>query len=395
MINNSESNVTGSEVAVASSTNSDVAVVGPGTHIKKIWEDQVHIKKCERDGKKGWQCLWCLQFYVAENATKALIHVAKVWRPAVHVTRCPSKIPVEYLTWYRDLLKRNDDEKATKKRAQADIDADINANQEEATTMLLSKKKARRSAAGSDTSLIDLSADHRKPAASSARTSHQPTMESYTPAQPTNQSSVLESNEAACDTAIATMIHAANLPLTFGQNPLLKAVMFHARLVGPKYEAPSAHAVGGPLLDNNFEQVADKNKVEILKDADVFGLSVLGDGATIKKKPLFNVLASALNIPSAVLAVVDCSKHLAGGGKKDAEYIARCFLPHMEELDPFHSRIDLFIVDGASNVQKAGRVVAAVFPRVTVLHGAEHCLSLFFSDVAKIPQMRVSTNLEV
>ena len=96
---------------------------------------------------------------------------------------------------------------------------------------MLSLKKARRSATGSAPSLdvIDLS-DHRKSAASSASTSHQPTMESYTPAH-RNQSTLLESNEARWDTAVATLIHLANLPINFGKNPLLKTVMFHDRLL--------------------------------------------------------------------------------------------------------------------------------------------------------------------
>ena len=39
--------------------------------------------------------------------------------------------------------------------------------------------------------------------------------------------------------------------------------------------------------------------------------------------------------------------------KKDVEYIANIFLPHIEKLDPNKNRLDTFIVDGASNVQKA------------------------------------------
>ena len=118
-----------------------------------------------------------------------------------------------------------------------------------------------------------------------------------------------------------------------------------------------------------------------MKDADTFGLSVLGNGVTIKKKHHFNVLASALNILSTFLVVVDRSRYLAGGGEKDVEYIATMFLPHMEELDHSHSHIDLFIVNGASNVQKAGRVVTAVFPwvlffmeqNIVVLSDIENC----------------------
>jgi len=37
--------------------------------------------------------------------------------------------------------------------------------------------------------------------------------------------------------------------------------------------------------------------------------------------------------------------------------------------------------DGASNVQNAGKTLRAFNPRITVGHGAEHVVSLFFSDV--------------
>jgi hypothetical protein len=43
--------------------------------------------------------------------------------------------------------------------------------------------------------------------------------------------------------------------------------------------------------------------------------------------------------------------------------------------------VDLVLFDGASNVQKAGRILAIHHPRITVVHGAEHVTSLFFKDV--------------
>ena len=57
-------------------------------------------------------------------------------------------------------------------------------------------------------------------------------------------------------------------------------------------------------MTNKNEQVAKKNKVELLKGAGFFGLAVLGNGAIIKKKPPFNVLALALNILYAMLSVI-------------------------------------------------------------------------------------------
>jgi hypothetical protein len=49
----------------------------------------------------------------------------------------------------------------------------------------------------------------------------------------------------------------------------------------------------------------------------------------------------------------------------------------------------IFWFDGASNVQKAGRILQAKFPRSYTLHGGEHVVSLFFSDIAKINVIKV------
>ena len=68
------------------------------------------------------------------------------------------------------------------------IDEDIAQNQDEITATRLSAKKARRSGIG----VIDLADDDdgRKPAASVARTSRQPTIESYVPPPPQTKCSV-------------------------------------------------------------------------------------------------------------------------------------------------------------------------------------------------------------
>jgi hypothetical protein len=44
---------------------------------------------------------------------------------------------------------------------------------------------------------------------------------------------------------------------------------------------------------------------------------------------------------------------------------------------------------GASNVQNAGNILRIFNPRITVGHGAEHVVSLFFSDVyKKVPEFK-------
>ena len=96
-----------------------------------------------------------------------------------------------------------------------------------------------------------------------------------------------------------------------------------------------------------------------------------------------NILASGTHLTTAVLEVVDCSEHMVKGGKKDAEYIAELFLPWMKKLDPNKQRVDLLFFDGASNVQKAGKILEVAYPRVTCLHAAEHVVSLFFKDLCR------------
>jgi hypothetical protein len=61
----------------------------------------------------------------------------------------------------------------------------------------------------------------------------------------------------------------------------------------------------------------------LLADVDSYGLGIFRDGATIVKNSLMNILASSPNNPSCVLDVIDCSKHMLRGGKKDAWFISK------------------------------------------------------------------------
>lgn len=56
--------------------------------------------------------------------------------------------------------------------------------------------------------------------------------------------------------------------------------------------------------------------------ADTFGFTFVGDGATIKRMSLCNVLAMCGDIHPMLVAIYDCSEHMASGGEKDAAYIA-------------------------------------------------------------------------
>ena len=79
-----------------------------------------------------------------------------------------------------------------------------------------------------------------------------------------------------------------------------------------------------------------------------------------------------------VICIVDCTERLLEGDKKDGPFIAQLFLPTMRDLDPKKDRMDILFFDSGSSMQLAGRIIVAEFPRVTVVHGYEHVLSLVF-----------------
>lgn len=87
---------------------------------------------------------------------------------------------------------------------------------------------------------------------------------------------------------------------------------------------------------------------------------------------------------------------MESGGKKDARYIASLFRPHIDMIeDQYPNSVDVVYFDGASNVQKAGDILAATYPRIEVLHGAEHVVSLFFRDVFALPEFALFNKIRI
>ena len=189
------------------------------------------------------------------------------------------------------------------------------------------------------------------------------------------------------DIAIADLIMSNALSFSLSKDPKFRRVLEVAKNLGPNYKTPDRRAIGGKLLDSLYRSGFEDQLQSLRQEADVFGISIFGDGATIKSVPLVNVLAASPNNPSALLEIVDCTCHMAAGGKKDAPYLSDMILPLIKKIEERedkkkkHGLVDLVLFDGASNVTKAGRLLAINHPRITALHGAEHVLALFFKDV--------------
>ncbi len=141
--------------------------------------------------------------------------------------------------------------------------------------------------------------------------------------------------------------------------------------------------MSGPLLDELYGTNKEEMIKNLLLDSKIFGVTIFGDGATITNIPFIHILAASPNNPFALLEIVDCTDEMAKGGKKDAKYLLGIVRPLVRWLEARAKSniVDLIMFDGASNVQLAAKIVARYHTCITLCHGAEHVVSLFFSDL--------------
>ncbi len=101
------------------------------------------------------------------------------------------------------------------------------------------------------------------------------------------------------------------------------------------------------------------------------------------------MLAMCEKAAPVVVSICDCTSHMVDGGKKEAEFIMEYFSKKVVEFDSTGLFTDCFFFDGVTNIQQAGIILCAKYPRAMSFHGGEYVLSLFFSDLAKIHPIQV------
>jgi len=88
--------------------------------------------------------------------------------------------------------------------------------------------------------------------------------------------------------AIAAFIHGSALPFNVAQDPNFLNIIDIARNLGPRYTPPDRRCVSGPLLDSLYDTSFKEAMSTLLSEVEIFGLTIYGDGATIKSVPLIN-----------------------------------------------------------------------------------------------------------
>ena len=311
-----------------------------------------------------------------------------------NITVCKGKIPDVKVKFYRSLgnsmvskqqrMAKRKEMKVSAVRNNVARTIDIRSNTAKKQRMMNFTTPDSQETANS--SMISSGSTSIPPIVTAAAAASSSTSASDRPMMQTRLTSNLRfdkeaNNEAAVSTANA--VHCCGLPFAIVDHPSFRHMLHSMRGVSPKFQMPGRKSVAGELSDRNYEQHMTALHDDLIKEAETHGLMIMGDGATVKRLPLLNMLASGVH-RLGVLSIVDCTEHMAGGGVKDARFIStNVFEPVMKKIDPDFKYWDLCSFDGASNVQLASKVLEEVFPRMSSCKGAEHVTSLVFNDMCK------------
>ena len=143
------------------------------------------------------------------------------------------------------------------------------------------------------------------------------------------------------------------LQFKIGGGETFREIISAARNFSRGFNLPGRETVQGTLLDNCFENNINNQREKLLNGSDIYGLHCQGDVATIKYTPLLNILAVAFHLPVSVQNIVNCTGHITGGHKKDANFFAESFFGPINDLDTDKRLVDLHMFDGYSVCRKA------------------------------------------
>ena len=353
-----------------------------------IWDCPMIQKTTIEDGSRGWKCGYCGSEFRHYNASKCTAHVAKV--KGMNVRMCTGNVPEEHLATFRRMIERSQDRKAKLKADSNAFQSQQDRHDSAALSIRLARKSSKkRRAAAKKAATTEAASDFIAGWLQSSKgkqSSDRPMVQMKLSTGLPNP----EGNEKAV-TQVARFLIDTGKPLWTVDDQLFCRMCLAFRAVGRDFRFPTRQQLTDEFLPAHAEARLVSFYQRLGFEAEIFGIALFGDGATIKRMPLINILASGGNCPSGLLEIVDCSKHMADGGKKTAEYVSGLMKPHVEKVG--RNYVDLFIFDGAANVQKAGKLMAIDYPRTSCIHGGEHLVSLFLGDICKMFHVTLLTKL--
>ena len=280
----------------------DVVVIDDLDRLSSIYDDDMVEKYNDSNGKNRWRCKWCGTTFSGWNATKALFHVTKT--PKSDIKICRVRIDAMHERRYSELLQRSSKKRERYSTSNETIERPIVSHNDKTASILDTKKSSSvtptakkrnvnecdnllQHSVGTNTTLSSKSAAQAPGFFTPSSTSMK---ENKSFVQMLIHDGSIPTAESKLTMSIADMIHCCGLPLSLVSDPKFRKVLSLAKAVGKNYQPPSRNFVPSELLDLNYDVYIKKNQEVLYKEADVFGISFFGDGATIKKLPLINML---------------------------------------------------------------------------------------------------------
>jgi hypothetical protein len=253
-------------------------------NIQSVWE----FEKIERRGgpdsaSKYWHCGWCQSsFKGGWNATKVMFHCARMGATENDVRSCSGLIPKDTLALFQGFRLRQINKKNLKRKKHDTHQSSVSENQK-SLSIAFQQGRARHSAiasTGTTGNVIDMSG--------------------------VDDGAVVVSNSTKLTTAIAEFVYCKGLSFSVVEGEEFQQILKLASLVPTSYRPPNRKLLSNELLDLSYQNRMSRQMAGLEVDADVYGLSLFGDGATVHGMPLMNILAAGVGEPCAVLSIVDC-----------------------------------------------------------------------------------------
>jgi hypothetical protein len=248
---------------------------------KTVWDFEKIEKRGGPDSfSKVWHCGWCGMTLRGWNATKALNHVSKA-AGNNDVKACTGAIPKATLATFQAFRFEKLGSASVKKQLKEAISDTVSHNQHSLSLMFeASRSRSSNSCGGTD--VVDMTGEDGAAGGVGAK------------------------NATKLTAAIAEFVYSKGLSFSVTEGDHFLEILKLSRLVSKSYRPPTRKALGNELLDLSYESRLAKYMHDLDIDAEVYGLSLFGDGATVHGMPLMNILASGVTEPSAVLAIIDC-----------------------------------------------------------------------------------------
>ena len=107
-----------------------------------------------------------------------------------------------------------------------------------------------------------------------------------------NTQKIMTSNETRLTVETADLIISEGFSFNLSQKPRLNKVLYLERTVSKSYQYPNSNLIYTDILDVIHDHNTERKFSLIKKESDISGLLFLGDGVTISRIPLLNILVS-------------------------------------------------------------------------------------------------------